>query len=182
MAADDAPPGPRHLAHAHTDPLAGVTGVYTPPHLRRTASPFRPPPLDPVVLDGHRAATPASPALGRAVAEESAACCPSRLAHQRRRGAVGRRLVDRRRRLAHYQRPRAHWRRRKPSRRRRRDDDRQESPLLTSPLPGSSADGGSSGMSAAIIAGAVVGGVAFLTICALSSGLAKTRRRGAARY
>ncbi|KAL9946948.1 hypothetical protein D7B24_000754 [Verticillium nonalfalfae] len=43
----------------------------------------------------------------------------------------------------------------------------RESPLLTSPLPGSSADGGSSGMSAAIIAGAVVGGVAFLTICAL---------------
>ncbi|KAG7106770.1 hypothetical protein HYQ44_013748 [Verticillium longisporum] len=43
----------------------------------------------------------------------------------------------------------------------------RESPLITSPLPGSSADGGSSGMSAAIIAGAVVGGVAFLTICAL---------------
>ncbi|KAM0520344.1 hypothetical protein ACHAQF_007150 [Verticillium nonalfalfae] len=80
MAADDAPPGPRHLAHAHTDPLAGVTGVYTPPHLRRTASPFRPPPLDPVVLDGHRAATPASARLlGRAVAEEVRSLLPERL-------------------------------------------------------------------------------------------------------
>ncbi|KAG7134552.1 Oxidation resistance protein 1 like [Verticillium longisporum] len=79
MAADD-PPGPRHLAHAHTDPLAGVTGVYTPPHLRRTASPFRPPPLDPVVLDGYRAATPASARLlARAVAEEVRILLPERL-------------------------------------------------------------------------------------------------------
>ncbi|EGY19128.1 oxidation resistance protein [Verticillium dahliae VdLs.17] len=42
MAADDAAPGPRHLAHAHTDPLAGVTGAYTPPHQRRTAKPLPP--------------------------------------------------------------------------------------------------------------------------------------------
>ncbi|KAG7136001.1 Oxidation resistance protein 1 like [Verticillium longisporum] len=80
MAADDAAPGPRHLAHAHTDPLAGVTGVYTPPHQRRTASPFRPPPLDPVVLDGHGPATPASARLlARAVAEEVRSLLPERL-------------------------------------------------------------------------------------------------------
>ncbi|KAM0322426.1 hypothetical protein ACHAQA_009493 [Verticillium albo-atrum] len=43
----------------------------------------------------------------------------------------------------------------------------REAPLITSPSPGNSSDDGANGMSAAIIAGAVVGGVAFLTICAL---------------
>jgi hypothetical protein len=57
---------------AHKD---GITGVYTPVH--RTASPFRPPPLEPLVLQGLREGT--SRLLTPAVAEEIRTMVPERL-------------------------------------------------------------------------------------------------------
>lgn len=56
----------------------GVNGVFTPAF--RRASPFRPPPLDPLVLHGYRDGTPASARLlTSAVAEEVRAMVPERL-------------------------------------------------------------------------------------------------------
>lgn len=65
-------------AHAGTSPKDGINGVFTP--VRRTASPFRPPPLDPLVLHGYRDGTPQSARLlTPAVAEEVRAMVPERL-------------------------------------------------------------------------------------------------------
>jgi hypothetical protein len=56
----------------------GINGVFTP--VRRTASPLRPPPLDPLVLHGYRQGTPASAKLlTGAVAEEIRTMVPERL-------------------------------------------------------------------------------------------------------
>lgn len=56
----------------------GINGVYSP--MARTASPFRPPPLDPLVLHGYRDNTPDSARLlSHAVAEEIRAMVPERL-------------------------------------------------------------------------------------------------------
>ncbi|KAK2015375.1 TLD-domain-containing protein [Colletotrichum eremochloae] len=77
---------PSHLAHAHTEPAGGValkdgvTGVFTPSHIKRTASPFRPPPLDPIVLHGFKDSTPPSARLlSHGVAEEIRIMLPERL-------------------------------------------------------------------------------------------------------
>lgn len=70
----------QHLEHArsfggYTD---GVNGVFNP--AKRTASPFRPPPLDPLVLHGFKDSTPgAARLLGHAVAEEIRTMVPERL-------------------------------------------------------------------------------------------------------
>lgn len=56
----------------------GINGVFTP--VRRTASPLRPPPLDPLVLHGYRQGTPTSAKLlTAAVAEEIRTMVPERL-------------------------------------------------------------------------------------------------------
>ncbi|KAH7154837.1 oxidation resistance protein 1 [Dactylonectria estremocensis] len=56
----------------------GINGVFTP--VRRTASPFRPPPLDPLALHGYRDGTPSSAKLlSAAVAEEIRTMIPERL-------------------------------------------------------------------------------------------------------
>ncbi|RSL61447.1 Oxidation resistance protein 1 [Fusarium duplospermum] len=56
----------------------GINGVFTP--VRRTASPFRPPPLDPLILHGYRESTPVSAKLlTGAVAEEIRTMIPERL-------------------------------------------------------------------------------------------------------
>lgn len=61
--------------HQHKD---GVNDVFNPP--RHTASPFRPPPLDPIVLHGYKDGTPAdSRLLSHAVAEEIRNMVPERL-------------------------------------------------------------------------------------------------------
>lgn len=61
-----------------TSPKDGINGVFAP--VRRTASPFRPPPLDPLVLHGYRASTPESAKLlTPAVAEEIRTMVPERL-------------------------------------------------------------------------------------------------------
>jgi hypothetical protein len=57
----------------------GVNGVFNPVK-HRTASPFRPPPLEPLVLKGYRDDTPSSARLlSGAVAEEIRAMVPERL-------------------------------------------------------------------------------------------------------
>ena len=56
----------------------GVSSVYTPPY--RNMSPFQPPPLYPVNLEGYKEATPASARLlTRALAEEIRLLVPPRL-------------------------------------------------------------------------------------------------------
>ncbi|KFA61343.1 hypothetical protein S40285_05853 [Stachybotrys chlorohalonatus IBT 40285] len=56
----------------------GIRDVFTP--IRRTASPFRPPPLDPLNLHGYRESTPHdSRLLSQAVAEEIRNMIPERL-------------------------------------------------------------------------------------------------------
>ena len=56
----------------------GVNSVFNPAN--RTASPFRPPPLDPIVLQGYKENTPdAARLLSAAVAEEIRAMVPERL-------------------------------------------------------------------------------------------------------
>lgn len=56
----------------------GVNGVFNP--VRHTASPFRPPPLDPVVLHGYKDNTPpAARLLNGAIAEEIRNMVPERL-------------------------------------------------------------------------------------------------------
>lgn len=56
----------------------GVNGVFNP--VNRTASPFRPPPLDPIVLQGYKDNTPdTAKLLSPAVAEEIRAMVPERL-------------------------------------------------------------------------------------------------------
>lgn len=56
----------------------GIDGVYTPPY--RTASPFQPPPLYPVSLEGYKESTPESARLlSRALAEEIRLLVPPRL-------------------------------------------------------------------------------------------------------
>ncbi|PNP37169.1 hypothetical protein TGAMA5MH_10964 [Trichoderma gamsii] len=56
----------------------GINDVYTP--MLRTLSPFRPPPLDPVVLHGYKDSTPAaSRLLTTVVAEEIRTMVPERL-------------------------------------------------------------------------------------------------------
>lgn len=56
----------------------GVRDVFNPP--RHTASPFRPPPLDPIVLHGYKDGTPASSRLlSHAIAEEIRNLVPERL-------------------------------------------------------------------------------------------------------
>jgi hypothetical protein len=58
----------------------GINGVYAPPTVRRVASPFRPPPLDPIVLSGYQDNTPASAKLlSSAIAEEIRIMLPERL-------------------------------------------------------------------------------------------------------
>lgn len=67
-----------HGEHPHTPAKDGVSGVFTP--VVRRVSPFRPPPLDPLVLHGYRDSTPASARLLTAtVAEEIRAMVPERL-------------------------------------------------------------------------------------------------------
>jgi hypothetical protein len=57
---------------------AGVDGTYTPPY--RTASPFQPPPVYPIVLKGYRPDTaPSAQLLSRALAEEIRLLVPARL-------------------------------------------------------------------------------------------------------
>ncbi|CAH0036918.1 unnamed protein product [Clonostachys solani] len=56
----------------------GINGVFSP--TRRTASPFRPPPLDPLILHGYKEGTPeASRLLNLGVAEEIRTMVPERL-------------------------------------------------------------------------------------------------------
>lgn len=56
----------------------GVNGVFNP--VRHTASPFRPPPLDPVILHGYKENTPpAARLLNNAIAEEIRNMVPERL-------------------------------------------------------------------------------------------------------
>ncbi|KAI9901390.1 hypothetical protein N3K66_003207 [Trichothecium roseum] len=70
----------QHLEHArsfggYTD---GVNGVFNP--AKRTVSPFRPPPLDPLVLHGFKDSTPdKARLLSHAVAEEIRTMVPERL-------------------------------------------------------------------------------------------------------
>ncbi|KAJ6440884.1 oxidation resistance protein 1 [Purpureocillium lavendulum] len=67
-----------HLATHAEHPKDGINGVFHP-GVRR-ASPFRPPPLEPLVLHGYRDSTPASGRLlSSAVAEEIRAMVPERL-------------------------------------------------------------------------------------------------------
>ncbi|KAF6837519.1 oxidation resistance protein [Colletotrichum musicola] len=76
-----------HLSHAYTEPAGsaafhkdGINGVFVPSNLRRTASPFRPPPLDPIVLHGFKENTPLSARLlSTGVAEEIRIMLPERL-------------------------------------------------------------------------------------------------------
>ncbi|KAK2003056.1 TLD-domain-containing protein [Colletotrichum falcatum] len=76
---------PSHLTHAHTEPAGaafkdGVNGVFIPSNIKRTASPFRPPPLDPIVLHGFKDSTPRSARLlSHGVAEEIRIMLPERL-------------------------------------------------------------------------------------------------------
>lgn len=63
---------------AHTVMKDGINGVFNP--VNRTASPFRPPPLDPVVLHGYKdSTTQQGRLLGNAVAEEIRTMVPERL-------------------------------------------------------------------------------------------------------
>ena len=65
-----------HIHHNHHLLRAdGVNGVFNP--VKRTASPFRPPPLDPLILRGYRDGT--ARLLSVAVAEEIRAMVPERL-------------------------------------------------------------------------------------------------------
>lgn len=58
----------------------GIDGVYTPPHSHRTASPMRPPPLEPLSLHGFRDDTPpGARLLTTAIAEEIRIMVPARL-------------------------------------------------------------------------------------------------------
>lgn len=67
-----------HEYHQHQLGKDGVNGVFTA--AVRRASPFRPPPLDPLVLHGYRDSTPASARLLTGiVAEEIRAMVPERL-------------------------------------------------------------------------------------------------------
>ena len=61
--------------HHHLLRADGVNGVFNP--AKRTASPFRPPPLDPLILRGYRDGT--TRLLSTAVAEEIRAMVPERL-------------------------------------------------------------------------------------------------------
>lgn len=89
MSSDDAGAAGQHphLAHASTEPAPrsssnkdGISGVFVPPHMNRTASPFRPPPLDPIVLHGFKDSTPPSARLlSNSVAEEIRIMLPERL-------------------------------------------------------------------------------------------------------
>ncbi|KAH6677768.1 hypothetical protein F5X68DRAFT_36070 [Plectosphaerella plurivora] len=71
------------LVHAYTEPAPpkdGINDVFTPPHMTRTASPFRPPPLDPIVLHGYKSSTTADARLlSHAIAEEIRIMLPERL-------------------------------------------------------------------------------------------------------
>jgi hypothetical protein len=72
------------LVHAHTEPAPspkdGINDVFHPPHMARTASPFRPPPLDPIVLHGYKSSTaPDARLLSHAIAEEIRIMLPERL-------------------------------------------------------------------------------------------------------
>jgi hypothetical protein len=59
-------------------PTDGINGVYHP--VKRTLSPFRPPPLDPLVLHGYKDDTPGTARLlSHAVAEEIRTMVPERL-------------------------------------------------------------------------------------------------------
>jgi len=77
------PPSPtKPIPHALTVPGGALTGkmegVYTPPY--RTASPFQPPPLYPLVLKGYSSSTSASAQLlSRVIAEEIRLLVPPRL-------------------------------------------------------------------------------------------------------
>ncbi|KAJ4862209.1 TLD domain-containing protein [Trichoderma breve] len=65
-------------SHHHHHLKDGINDVYTP--TLRTLSPFRPPPLDPVVLHGYKDNTPAgSRLLTNVVAEEIRTMVPERL-------------------------------------------------------------------------------------------------------
>ncbi|TDZ29660.1 Oxidation resistance protein 1 [Colletotrichum trifolii] len=77
---------PPHSPHAHTEPADigafgnGIHGVFVPSNLKRVASPFRPPPLEPIVLHGFKATTPPSARLlSTGVAEEIRIMLPERL-------------------------------------------------------------------------------------------------------
>ncbi|KAK3375978.1 hypothetical protein B0T24DRAFT_211752 [Lasiosphaeria ovina] len=59
---------------------SGLDGVYTPPHTYRTASPMRPPPLEPLRLNGFSDdTTPEARLLTTAIAEEVRIMVPTRL-------------------------------------------------------------------------------------------------------
>ncbi|KJZ72385.1 Oxidation resistance protein 1 [Hirsutella minnesotensis 3608] len=74
--------GSQRRQHHHKEQQQGkdgINGVYAPPVVRRL-SPFRPPPLDPLVLHGYRDSTPVSARLLTAVvAEEIRTMVPERL-------------------------------------------------------------------------------------------------------
>ncbi|KAK0713834.1 hypothetical protein B0T26DRAFT_678117 [Lasiosphaeria miniovina] len=58
----------------------GLDGIYTPPHTYRTASPMRPPPLEPLRLNGFSDdTTPEARLLTTAIAEEVRIMVPTRL-------------------------------------------------------------------------------------------------------
>lgn len=70
------------LPHAETFQPDGddIDGVYTPPHTHRTASPMRPPPLEPLQLVGFSDDTrPGARLLTAAIAEEIRIMIPARL-------------------------------------------------------------------------------------------------------
>jgi len=71
-------PSTNHSNTPSTKPTTGMDGVYTHPH--RTASPFQPPPLYPVILKGYHPSTPPSAQLlSRSLAEEIRLLVPPRL-------------------------------------------------------------------------------------------------------
>jgi len=75
-------PASSSFHHSQTYPMSanGVDGVYTPPHTHRTASPMRPPPLEPLALHGFRDDTnPNARLLTTAIAEEIRIMVPARL-------------------------------------------------------------------------------------------------------
>jgi len=84
LSSDPQQTAPKHHSQSHHDEDAskvvgnGISDVYTPP--QRAASPFQPPPLTPLSLEGHREGTKEdAKLLSRQLAEEIRLLVPPRL-------------------------------------------------------------------------------------------------------
>jgi len=78
ISTDPVAPTQTSLSAQNSAQMSGLEGVYTPP--RRHASPFQPPPLTPLTLQGYREETAdKSKLLTRALAEEIRLLVPPRL-------------------------------------------------------------------------------------------------------